>query len=547
MQILRNTQKRFDTPVEPEADGVIWLDCWQDYLVEFEPGEPDAVPGTAILAEFDVSPRRVTLNFGDYVGELQLGDSRVRVCSSKLKPEGFDRLLTAITDRISDLPFDFNAPTFIPFGREGSESRDVLYQAFVYLRWAMSDECHRAGHRSLKESWAQIAADPHRTLIRSERWENPWDARGVSPRTLEKIASHPELWRPVSPNVPAYESALAEMLEEPVSGTRYVPEKVVEVVAETCLDNPENRFAKYFARTVSNIASEARELLARKACDPSLVRAALSLARETQQMERAHFLRDVAEMRHFPASSQVLQKRGPYRDLLRHHQALRLASNYPISGDDLRLIIESKSASTLYEYWCFFEAAAAVESVHSLVRQRLTPQVSEVRTDLEQGMRFEYGTTAELHFNRTFARHSTMWSSYSVTLRPDIVLRTPYAMHLFDAKFRVQTWGAEEDTAASLDALEDADRTGRVSEKWWKNADIHKMHAYRDALGSDGTQVQTVWVLYPGDKFVFYETSGRKITDADDFEAGMMGVGAIPLDPVKETGDLRTVIGKVLG
>ena len=72
-----------------------------------------------------------------------------------------------------------------------------------------------------------------------------------------------------------------------------------------------------------------------------------------------------------------------------------------------------------------------------------------------------------------------------------------------------------------LDKLEADDRAGVASKGWWKNADIHKMHAYKDALGSEGARVATVWVLYPGTEERFYEVA----------PGAMEGVGAIPLEP----------------
>jgi len=542
MRIRPSRDKSFDAPIVPRPDGCFELDCWQEYLLEFDPYEDDGVPPSAVQRELDGEGRRTIVNFGDYVGHVRLGAIEVEVSSAKLRVDGFDRLLTAITDHISDLPFDFNTPTFVPMGRDGHESREILYQQFVYLRWAMSEEARP----SLGDAWAQIVADPHRTLVRSERREHPWEARGISPRTLERIVSHPEHWIQLKPDCPAYETELAKSLRSPM-GTRYVPEHVVELVAETCVDTPENRFAKYFVRRVADIAARAEVMIGEHSPDPHLVAQSRSIARSTQQMGNAHFLNDVSEMGLFPASSQVLQKRGPYQDLLRHHQALALSSHYPITSRDLAQLIESKSASTLYEYWCFFETAAAIRALGRHEHRPADAARDDLRADLERGLSLAYGDDVGLHFNRTFSRGREVWKSYSVTLRPDIVLKCRDDLHLLDAKFRIQTWGlSDESSEKEVDALETDDHSRQASPRWWKNADIHKMHAYRDALGSDGAKAKTVWVLYPGEKFVFYAENGSHITDVADFTPDMTGVGAIPLDPSGDSAALRTIISVLL-
>ena len=46
------------------------------------------------------------------------------------------RLLREITARCASLPFDYQSPTLIPYERTALDERDLLYHAFVYLRWA---------------------------------------------------------------------------------------------------------------------------------------------------------------------------------------------------------------------------------------------------------------------------------------------------------------------------------------------------------------------------------------------------------------------------
>lgn len=528
MRILAG--KSSDQERLPSEGGRIVLDCWSEYVIEAD-CRP-ALPEGCLKRELPGDDYwRGLVNFGDYIGLLWLGDQLLEVRSAKLDSDGFESLLRQITDRVSNLPFDINSPSFVPFAREELNERDRLYHALVYLRWAMW-----FSHPALGDSWAQVAADPHRTLIREERHVRPWDARGVTPRTLERIASHPETWARVPGDSSLASTALGAQLTDS-RGRTYFPTEIVEVIAETCIDNPENRFAKYFIGLACELAERAHQvLLATDGIDHGLLADTEKLASELRAMEGADFLRDVGQMQRFPAHSQVLQKRAGYRELLLHHQALVLASRYPIAAEDLRRIIETKSASLLYEYWCFFEMAHQLAALLGRPTEALVSG-DELHAFLAEGIKLVFPGGIELHYNRSFSRANSKWQSYSVPLRPDIVLRIGDTLHLFDAKFRVDRWDVSTElNSEALDELEADDRAAVASKGWWKNADIHKMHAYKDALGGEGSRVATVWVLYPGTEMRFYEST----------PAAMEGVGAVPLEPSGDCAALGGVLARIL-
>lgn len=518
----------FAESVVPGPDGRVLLWCWQEYL--FESNVAPALPDSCVARRLpdEGGGWRALVNFGDYVGLLELAGGLCEIRSRKLDSEGFDALLIEISARIANLPFDVNSPTFVPFSRDVTDERDRLYQAFVYLRWAMW-----SGSPSLVESWATIAADPHRVLVREERRETPWDARGVTPRTLERIASHPEDWVPLAAGSPLASTALARALTDD-AGRAHFPREVSEVVAEQTLDTPENRFARHFLGVAHELVERFLVVLGQQAAvDQGLLADAGQLAQELRAMQQSPFLREVGDLRTFPAQSQVLQKRTGYRELLLHFHALSLASRYPISAEDLTRIIETKSASLLYEYWCYFEMAEQLRRLGLRPLLGIPVGGGEMSAALNEGIKLVFEGGVELHYNRSFSRSNPHWASYSVPLRPDIVLKVGETLHLFDAKFRIEGWAVEESEVEAV-AAENDDRAGRATPLWWKNADIHKMHAYKDALGCEGARVATVRVLYPGTESVFYE----------DGCGG--GVGAVPLRPGVVGAELHDCLGDLV-
>lgn len=543
--------------VEPDDDGRLRLECWVPYVLETEtPVDLPGALGADPLPRGDGEPFRWRINFGDYVGRLVLDGIDILVSSKKLDEDGFDALLRSITSRVAELPFDFSTPTFVPFAREALGGRDLLYHAFLYLRWAFA-----YASPSLGEIWAAVSAAPHLQLVREERVTPLWEARSVSPRMLERIATDSSNWVPVGGEPLLAANSLARALT--VGGVPHLPAHVTEPCVKSCLDTAENRFAKYFVGLALDLVEQARDLLAERLCDASLQAQAAELANRLREMASADWLEEVGDFDRFPAHSQVMQKRFGYRDVLRHYLALVLASRYPLAAAAITRIVETKSASLLYEYWTFFELA---ESLGDLLGDPIeavrTTESDPFSSVLKEGIRLTFppvggaafamatsgahgtgapgtasGRAVELWYNRSFSRSAPVGArSYSVALRPDICLRVGDRLHLFDAKFRVDQFEIPDDAVAAED---EAEARGTVTKGWFKHADIHKMHAYKDAIGGADGRVASVWVLYPGSEFRFFGEDGTRWESAEALARAvstteLRGVGAVPMVPGEE-------------
>ena len=206
-----------------------------------------------------------------------------------------------------------------------------------------------------------------------------------------------------------------------------MPASVREPRARATFDTPENRFVRYFLEFVTELLDRAAERFqfwdgAAGLLEAQLAEQAGLLRRQIEPWRRRAFLEDVGPMRVFPASSQVLQRRSGYRELLEHYLALVLAARYPISGADLARLLEAKEASLLYEYWTFFEAADILRDLlGEPLEARTLVRSDDVRTTVpENEIRLRYRGDVELAYNRSFG--GNLRGSYSVTLRPDITL-----------------------------------------------------------------------------------------------------------------------------
>lgn len=98
------------------------------------------------------------------------------------------------------------------------------------------------------------------------------------------------------------------------------------------------------------------------------------------------------------------------------------------------------------------------------------------------------------------------------------VPRGPNAgLHLFDAKFRLD----------------------RQDHERFLSEDLHKMHAYRDAIPA----ARSAWVLYPGaDVGAYFDDGGRDLRS----QGPVAGVGALPLAPGQANPALDQLLAAML-
>jgi len=192
-----------------------------------------------------------------------------------------------------------------------------------------------------------------------------------------------------------------------------------------------------------------------------------------------------------------------------------------------------KPVYNLYEIWCYFQLRKALCDITSEEGEpELSHQIKDMgyTVDLKRGARqytlFKYkNLTLRFYYERQFrppnAAEDYWHESYSTFFKPDFTIEilkdgeTPTCIH-FDAKYRLNTekWKKQFD-----------DNNNAT----YKYADIHVMHAYKDAiLSAIGS-----YVLYPGEEKadVFVHDTAAKTRAT----AKIPSVGAFPLKPCDNT------------
>ncbi len=169
-----------------------------------------------------------------------------------------------------------------------------------------------------------------------------------------------------------------------------------------------------------------------------------------------------------PGTTPTLVARDPLAIQLLSIEASFGIANTPLWGQ-IERAARLRDVATLWEWWVLLALVRELEIATS--ERALWGDAFDAQLGLRTPALIRFGANSLLYNGAT--------PSYSTPLRPDFVWR-----------------GADEKPIAALDAKfrVSVERGSVIGD------DLHKMHAYRDALG-----VGVALALHPGDKSVFYD------------------------------------------
>ena len=386
--------------------------------------------------------------------------------------------------------------------------------AFAVVRSAMRAQ----GRVDLPGAVQTVLQRPYDRFVHDDRRVEPVDQIDrVSGAMLASIASHPERLARLPRNAPARLRHVAR----PLGGV--VPFEVAIDRPRSTTDTTENRYV----RTVLALAAEVCELVERRwasAAAPGLAACARE-AREFSSMlrrwQRHPVLDGLASLTSTPVHSTVLRARPGYREVSAFGRDLLGRTRMPPT-ETFAALLELRDAALLYEIWCYFQVVDVIAAIAGRPPRLDAFEVTATSAKMRWGYEARWdGLSAT--YNARFpvvktgaAQHGR--HSYSLPLRPDIVLRADDGqLDVLDAKLKV---------TFSSGALSSGDVVGESSVTSFVPADVHKMHAYRDALGA-----RSAWALFPGE-------DGGAFASPWTSSDGFTGVGAISLRPGGPSGQL---------
>jgi uncharacterized protein len=495
-----------DSPIAPGETELSSCEDWPTPLALNELGRffvkcfgdvPDSVRQAPYVIQ-TYPDNLLEITFRNSVGLTRIGPLPVVVRNRKIAEPQYQAMLDNVVAKVAGLIFGFAQSTGQNVQR-GQSGKDVAYLEMCFLRMALLRE-----KPDIDAIAGAILADPHRVFRRVRSVRRTEDVAEVNPEAWPEMATRPQALCRVAARHPLVATALGTSLHR-ASGRWLFPRELVVEEKQQSVDTPENRFVKHFLGVLMHKVRVFQEILGTApggALNQELALEMQDLERKLRRFAQAGLWRDVGQMRFFPASSQVLQRREGYRSLFRLHALLSLRTQCRFTLPDFARILETKDTPTLYEYWTFFVVKDVLDArlpQHSL---HIVHSDDQCERSMSHELVLGYEGDLRLCFNRTFFAPG---QSYSHPLRPDITIEQGGRRLIMDAKFKGTGsgfYGGEADD-------------GTIQR--WREEDIDKMHAYRDAISG----VQGAFILYPGLE-----------TDLFDHpDQSFPGVGALALRP----------------
>jgi hypothetical protein len=470
------------------------------YLVRPKPGT-SIQPGLGGALQVLPGAAEGRLRFGNFVGLTAIDEQIVQVDSRRMVVPEAELMLSDLISSLQRLPSRALPSTGAAFDRLLGTGRDLDLLAYLVVR----DAIRGHGRHDLSAAVARVLARPHESLVYDRTDQPIWTADRVDGATAVDLIARPTERIPVPDSSPLRYAPITVRLK----GTLPARVRISRAVPTT--DTLENRFV---ATVIDHCVAIVRAVAAHAAREDSasmepLRVDAVQLATTLERWRRHRVLEDLRPLTRLPTTSTVLRKRSGYRHVLRFYADL-LGRTRIIPPDSARQIVGLRDSAALYEWWCFFQVIEAVAHTHGAPVQIDPVSQSWQGAELGQGLTAHFVGDIRVEFNRRFSRGTAdAYHSYSVPLRPDILVETPRERHIFDAKFAFESPGLAADDQDDQDDHETQSRARRHH--------IHKMHTYRDALAN----VASVQVLYPGSVPEWYA--------APDSSRSLRGIGALPL------------------
>ncbi len=448
-------------------------------------------------------------------------------------------MLELITEKCTDLLLQSNSPVSHHFDVDYSKDNQTLYQKFAFIKSIFnSAEFKDAVHRIVTApvtKWSEIHEE--KDIRRVRRFSNN------NVKELVKGGKRTNL--PSGHYLESY-------------GLKTLPERITSLRKTDSVDTPENRFIKHALETFLKFCSDINKAALK---DSKLDSESKILIRELESQLHHSVFKDISRPTTLILNSPILQRKEGYREVLRAWLMFELAAKLIWQGGEDVYAAGKKDIATLYEYWLFFKLLDLFQELFEIdpkdVSELIKPSKDGLNLQIKQGKFtalkgvFETDTrklNIQFNYNRSFSGKKKYpdSGSWTTTLRPDYTLsfwpfgisekeaeRQELIVHVhFDAKYKIAnlTDFIEQNTARDLDEEKTENKKGI-----YKNADLIKMHAYKDAIRRTGG----AYVLYPGDKSL-----NRK-----GFHEIIPGLGAFPVRPSKNDsgiGELKAFILEII-
>jgi predicted component of viral defense system (DUF524 family) len=489
---------------------------------------------------------------GNYVGRLELtaileNESKaktsveIRSIKADYRSE-YRSMLEDITDECVELLMQHTSPVTGKFSADYEVSSKTPYQKFAFVKSIIdSDEFCNAVHRVISmpvTAWKEAVED--KDIRRAGRINSNHIRQIVSSRgnRIKLPNSHPLHSR--IPEVPAQISVSTKI---------------------DTVDTVENRFVKYVLSEFERFCgSLSRHIEDKGNTSHHIYTEVRILENKFSEYLSHNVFREVGNLYSLPLNNPVLQRKEGYREILKVWLMYDLAAQLSWNGQDEESYeVGKRDVATMYEYWLFFKLLRLVENIFEVKHDEAFNELIEKTKDglglkLKEGKEINIRGTynhkgreleVRYSYNRIFGKTIYPESgSWTKQMRPDYTLsiwpsafddpmdaeKQELMVHVhFDAKYKVEglKYLSSDDTDVDLNKEKKLEKQGK-----YKNVDLLKMHAYKDAI----RRTVGAYVLYPGSEPSTFKS----------FHEIVPGLGAFPISPSDDGKGLNAVQSFIL-
>jgi predicted component of viral defense system (DUF524 family) len=460
-------------------------------------------------------------------------------------------MLESITERCTDLIMQIDSSINQHFETDFNKNPETLYQRFSFVK-SLIDSLE------FEEAIQKIVSNP------TTKWEEEHEVKDI--RRIRRFNQ-------LNIKQLVTKSNRMEIRNDHFLNKSYgltsIPTKIDSTRKTESIDTAENRFIKH-ALEEFLFFCENCELKFEKYYTAKFESGLL--ATKISTLLNQSFFKQISRPASLKLNSPVLQRKSGYREVLNAWLKFDLAAKLIWHGGDNVYDAGKKDIATLYEYWLFFALLDLLKEVFDIEPKSIAELIQydkgQLSLNLKQGtaiaMKGVYKSPSrnlniQFSYNRSFGGGKTFPNSgsYTTTLRPDYTLsiwpeeiteakdaeRTELITHIhFDAKYKVKNFyeliskSKDEELTEEENIELIKEEAEEVKKGTFKNQDLLKMHAYKDAIRRTGG----AYVLYPGE---------GKDEPFRGFHELIPGLGAFVIKPNKDNKDkehLKNFIKKVV-
>lgn len=450
--------------------------------------------------------------------------------------ENYRFMLKDITDKCTELLMQINSPVEQNFETDFSRDNETIYQRFSFINTIIQN-------KDFEEAVLKIIASP------KTNWDTEEEV--VDIRRIKRFNNA------ATKQITAGSNRIPLQTSHPLykAGIQSIPNKINSFRKIEHTDTPENRFIKHALEVFLRFAEDCQQFFKDKGYARPSIEASNSVTKLDGYLSQS-FFKDISRPTSLKLNSPVLQRKSGYREILSAWLQFDLAAKLVWKGGDDVYKAGKRDIATLYEYWLFFTLydlfkskfkIKDIEHEEQSYNHLIEPTKDGLNVMVKQGKHTAlYGDfvtenralKVKFSYNRSF-KGGTKYTdelagSYTTTLRPDYTLSVWPAMlkekeaekqelivHIhFDAKYKVTQFQIQ--TSIDNDVIEQEENNERKG--IYKNADLLKMHAYKDAIRRSGG----AYVLYPG----------TKSNEIRGFHEIIPGLGAFSINPTGQSNDI---------